>query len=459
MRLAPGLTLMAHQEQTAQFLSRTPRAFDTSDAGSGKTLASLEAFRRTAPGRLLVLAPLSIMQPSWGNDIDKFFPGTTYEIAHGTDKQRRQAMLSGAEIVISNTDAVNWMAKDPEVLTGFTHLVVDEFTHYKNRNSQRSTALKYIAKHFTYIWMLSGTPNPNTILDIWHPALILDNGKRLGRKYWNFRSQVCHPVQNGPSPQHVKWVDRPGAEDVVADLLKDITIRHRFEDCVDIPPNYTSTMTLRPPQWLYAKYLQLLEHSVLDTGEGVLTAVHAGARIKKVLQLLSGAVYSEDGEVLRIHNERYQLITDLIAARDQCVVAYNWQHEINALTQYASRAQIPFAIINGSVPAAARTQAVSAFQRGEIKAIFAHPQSAAHGLTLTRGTTTIWASPTYNAEHYQQFNRRIYRTGQTRKTETVRIAYANTKEEEVYEALDGKLTRMEDLLDLFTQQTQRRTVA
>ncbi len=50
----------------------------------------------------------------------------------------------------------------------------------------------------------------------------------------------------------------------------------------------------------------------------------------------------------------------------------------------------------------------SDFQSGKIRALFAHPQSAGHGLTLTKGTTTIWTSPTYNAEHYKQFNHRIY---------------------------------------------------
>ena len=78
--------------------------------------------------------------------------------------------------------------------------------------------------------------------------------------------------------------------------------------------------------------------------------------------------------------------------------------------------------------------------------MFAHPQSAGHGLTLTKATTAIWCSPTYNAEHFQQFNRRIYRSGQTQKTETILITARNTWEEQVYKKLNGKLNRMETLL-------------
>ena len=70
---------------------------------------------------------------------------------------------------------------------------------------------------------------------------------------------------------------------------------------------------------------------------------------------------------------------------------------------------------------------------------------------MTKATTVIWASPTYNAEHYQQFNRRIYRAGQTQKTQIIQIAARNTWEPDVYEKLEGKLGRMENLLTVLNQ--------
>ena len=87
-------------------------------------------------------------------------------------------------------------------------------------------------------------------------------------------------------------------------------------------------------------------------------------------------------------------------------------------------------------------------QAGQLQVVFCHPQSAGHGLTMTKATTIIWASPTYNAEHYAQFNRRIYRAGQTLKTEVIKIAAKNTWENAVFEKLEGKLTKMEDLLSI-----------
>ena len=83
--------------------------------------------------------------------------------------------------------------------------------------------------------------------------------------------------------------------------------------------------------------------------------------------------------------------------------------------------------------------------------MFCHPQSASHGLTLTKATTCIWCSPTYNAEHFQQFNKRIHRAGQKLKTETILIAAHKTWEEDVYTKLDTKLGKMENLLHILTE--------
>jgi SNF2 family DNA or RNA helicase len=142
-------------------------------------------------------------------------------------------------------------------------------------------------------------------------------------------------------------------------------------------------------------------------------------------------------------------VMELVAEREQCVIAFNWQHELANLKQYADKYGFSYGEIHGGIPARERAGIVSRFQDGDLRILICHPQSAAHGLTLTAGTTTIWCSPTYNAEHYSQFNSRIYRAGQKRRTETIRIAYRDTAEMEVYERLDNKVTRMEDLLELF----------
>ena len=61
-------------------------------------------------------------------------------------------------------------------------------------------------------------------------------------------------------------------------------------------------------------------------------------------------------------------------------------------------------VIDGDTPEEKRKKVVDELQLGELQVVFCHPQSAGHGLTMTKATSIIWCSPTYNAEHYLQFD-------------------------------------------------------
>lgn len=442
------ITPYPHQEHVAQFKASTPRCFDHSDPGTGKTISSILGFLRS-PGRerMLVVAPLSILKVSWGDDIAKA-SDLSYAIAHGNEAARTKAFASGAKVVIINHDGVKWLAKNLHLLAGFTHVTVDEYTAFKNRTTQRGKALLQIAARVPYLWMLSGTPDSNGLCDMWFPALLVDNGQRLGRDFWRYRSNVCVARQVGPRAEHVQWVDRPEAIMEVADKLKDISIRYKLTECIDMPENIVRDLFVPMPKEIEKLVKQFKEDAYLELESGVVNAVQASSRTQKLLQILSGSVYGEDGEKHHVHNYRHELITELVMERAQCLVAFNWRHEREGLVREAERNSLLYAVIDGDTPVKERERIVNDFQRGAIKVIYAHPQSAGHGLTLTAGTTTIWASPTANAEHYIQFNARIYRNGQTQRTETIRVGYENSAEIAVYNNCDGKVTNMTEMLQL-----------
>lgn len=441
----------AHQKVTSQFLVDHPRAIVTSDPGTGKTRSVADAYAQVkGDGRMLVLAPLSILQVSWADDLHKFQPNLTWGISVAGDREK--AFKSGVDVVITNHDGIKWindqLKKNAKFLYGFDTFCIDEFTAFKNKDSARSKACLAVAKHFNRRWILSGTPNSNTILDVWHPTLICDDGERLGSRFYAFRSNVCTSRFNGFGTE---WKDKPEATSMVASMLHDISIRYALEECITMPERSVSSRVTRLSAKSRAAYKQLMDDAVLHASTGKLTAVHASAKIKKILQLCTGAVYDADGNVLDVHTDRYDLVMDLVAERKHTLVAFNWTHERDAMVLIAEKLGIKYGVIDGSVAGNKRTEVVNAFQRGELQVVFAHPQSAGHGLTLTQATTTIWASPTYNAEHYKQFNARMYRAGQRKRTEIIHVAAENTLEEIVYDKLQNKLERMEDLLDTLKQ--------
>lgn len=447
--------LFAHQVRDLEVMRRTPHVFDMSDPGTGKTRKCIELIRNDAPHqRTLVLCPKSIMRAAWGHDIDKFAPHVRWAVAAAP--KREAAFASDAQVVIANHDAAKWLRDNAHLLDRFHRLIVDESTAFKNADAQRAKSLRDLAALFDRRILLSGTPNPNGILDLWHQFLILDGGQRLGRSFYRFRSTTCEAqtkftkrLAGGRSVDIQDWTEKPGAVEAVFALVQDITLRNRLEDCIDIPENHTYTVGFELSKQHAKLYREAVETAKLTLKDGKAAPLKQQSLWTKLLQIASGAVYTDSGTFYDpVAPERYELILDLAEARPQSLVAFNWRHQRDELTALAKKRGLAFGLIDGSVDQKDREQAVRDFQTGKLRILFAHPQSAGHGLTLTAGTATIWSSPTYNLEHFEQFNRRIYRAGQTQRTETIMVCAVGTLEEQVYARLGAKKLSMDTLLEL-----------
>lgn len=420
-----------------------------SDPGTGKTRAHLAAFwerRKAGGGKALVLATKSILQSAWGNDIDRFFPGMRYSVAYATNRER--AFMQDVDVYITNHDAVKWLLDHQKYLTGFDTLIIDESTAYKNQQAQRSKAVRKLAARFQYKELLTGTPNPNSITELWHQMLLLDSGERLGSSFYKFRLATCNPIQVGPRPDMVEWHDKPGVEAAVFGLISDVSIRHEFEKCNSIPENFVTQVSFDLPRAAKQAYEQMAQHAMIVVDEQEINAVNAASVTQKLLQIAAGAMYDGSGGHVIIDRGRTDLVLDLVEERKHCLVAFLWKHQRDLLIEGAKARGITFGVIDGEVSTTDRVRVVDDFQAGKLKCVFAHPQSAGHGLTLTKGTSTIWTSPTWNAEHYEQFNHRIYRAGQTEKTETVHVCANGTLDERVYSVLHKKVSSMDLLRSL-----------
>lgn len=439
----------AHQAVGSEFRRANERVIDHSDAGTGKTRMCIDAFGRAGDGRILVLCPMSLVESAWLDDIHKFAPHISAEIAYA---KNREAVIRGtADVVIANHDAAKWLFQNRNLLRGFKELVIDEYTAYKNRTTQRTRGVMDIRHLFEYRTIMSGTPGTQSLDDLWAPTFVCDDGRRLGTNFFKYRAQVMEPKQVGPKAEHVEWVEKPGARELVVSQLADITIRFE-KSLLNLPPQTMTTYKTNLPEAIQRKYDLLARDATLLMENGRINAINAGVLANKLLQLCTGAVYDEHGIAHAVHTERYDLIMDLIQERPWAsLVAFNWRHEREFLTKLAAQRGISFEVIDGETPPETRAAIVRRYQNGELKVVFAHPQSTSHGLTFTRGRTIIWASPTSSGEYFMQFNARQYRAGQTETTEVIMLAARGTREERAYDRLSGKVERTTDLLRLFTQ--------
>ena len=107
------ISAYAHQEETTNFLTNNPRCLVTSDPGTGKTRSVLDAHVQWG-GRTLVLAPLSILEAAWVDDIKKFQPDIKYGVAYAKNRQKVFEDTS-LDMVITNFEAVKFLVKKQQL--------------------------------------------------------------------------------------------------------------------------------------------------------------------------------------------------------------------------------------------------------------------------------------------------------------------------------------------------------
>lgn len=442
--------LWPHQEETRRRYEQHPQALlDLSDAGTGKTRGAIQAFsdrRRNGGKCALVVAPKTLLDSAWGEDISKFNPELSYSIAWAHN--RAKAFELDVDVYITNPAASTWLAKQgKKFFDRFDTLIIDEISDFKHRTSQRSKAMRKICKHFKYRAGLTATPNSTSVTDIWHQALIIDDGELLGTNFWKFREAVCIPEIRDPRfPNRVEWRDRPGAVQAVAEILAPIVVRHNFEDVMPHVPEQTiKTVNYMPSQRLLALYERLKAEALLKVKEGEVDAVNAAALRTKLLQVASGSVYGVDG-VITFDTGRTELVRQLISQRPHSIVFYNWEHQRDSMVEALDKAGISNIVLGRDTRD--RGQVVRDFQDGQYQVMLMHPQTGAHGLTLTRATTVIWMSPNDRADLIKQGDARVRRGTQDKVTESIRICAKGTLEEQVFDNTERKLSAMDELMEI-----------
>lgn len=439
-----------HQKTTASFLSVRKRAFCFSEAGTGKTASVIWAadylMNKGLVRRVLVLCPLSIMKSAWQQDLFKFAMHRSCSVAHGSAQQRKKIIEAGSEFVILNYDGVA-VVKDEIAAGGFDLIVIDEANAYKNAQTNRWKILNRIIKETNpYLWMLTGTPAAQSPVDAYGLAKLMDVPS-CPRFYGAFRDRVMAKITQ------FKWVPKSDAHSVVHKLLQP-AIRFEKKDCLDLPPvtHVEREAPLTPQQKKY--YTLLKTQMLLEAAGEEVSAVNAATKLNKLLQIASGVVYTDSGQVLEFDvSSRISVVLEVIEETNNKVLVFvPFTHTIELLRSRLEREGIPCAIINGQVSLNKRADIVDRFQNAEDpRVLLIQPQAASHGLTLTAADTIIWYAPVTSVETYLQANARIDRPGQKNAMTIVHIRGSEV-ENRLYAMLQGNIGNHEKIIDLYRKE-------
>jgi len=431
---------MAHQMETASFLTLNRRAFCFNDPGTGKTLSALWAadylMKRGEVRRVLILCPLSIMHSAWMGDINQSVIHRSAVVAHHSQAARRIEMIQkDYEIVIANYDGLNLIANEINNDGRFDLIIVDEANAYKNPSTRRWKALASIVKPDTYLWMMTGTPASQSPVDAYGLAKLVNPGG-VPKFQTAWRDKVMNKISM------FKWMPKANSRDVVYEALQP-AIRFTKEQCLDLPPVMTITreVPMTPQQ---SKYYKLLKEQMLVRAAGeTISAVNAGVAVNKLLQISCGAAYTDDKEVVEFDaSPRLAVLEEILEETSRKVIIFAlFRSSIDTISTYLTKRGFNVAQIHGDVSATKRGQIINDFQTTDlIRVLVMQPQATAHGITLTAADTVVFYGPMMSVELYKQAIARADRKGQTSDKVTVVHIESSPLEKKLFKAMDGKVS-------------------
>ena len=432
-----------YQKYAIEYIKSHPITALFLDMGLGKTVTTLTAIRDLMYDtfkvrRVLVVAPLRVARDTWPEEIRKWdhLKDLTYSVVVGIVAERRRALQKEADIYIVNRENLAWLYQNSRL--DFDMVVLDELSSFKNAKSKRFKAMKAMRPEVKRIVGLTGTPSGNGLMDLWAEFRLLDMGERLGKYISQYRSLYFKPdKRNGMVVFSYKPL--PGAEEVIYHQIADITVSMKANDYLEMPELVSVAKEVTLSEKEKKRYDELKKSLVLELPGGEVTAANAASLTMKLSQMANGAIYTDDKNVVGIHNRKLDALEDLVeSANGQPVlVAYWFKHDKDRIQKRMEARELK------------EPQDFADWNAGKISVALIHPASAGHGLNLQQGgSILIWFGLTWSLELYQQTNARLWRQGQQSRTVIIQhIVAKGTIDERILKVLEHKDGTQAALID------------
>ena len=432
-----------YQKYAIEYIKSHPITALFLDMGLGKTVTTLTAIRDLMYDafevkRVLVVAPLRVARDTWPDELRKWnhLKELTCSVVVGTVAERRRALQQDADIYIVNRENLAWLYENSRL--DFDMVVLDELSSFKNHQSKRFRAMKAMRPKVKRIVGLTGTPTGNGLMDLWAEFRILDMGERLGRYISQYRNLYFKPdKRNGMVVYSYKPL--PGAEEAIYHQISDITMSMKATDYLEMPERVSVAKEVRVSETEKKRYDELKKSLVLELPGGEVTSANAASLTLKLSQMANGAIYTDDKNVVNIHDRKLEALEDLVESANgkSVLVAYWFKHDKDRIRERMEARELK------------EPQDFADWNAGKIPVALIHPASAGHGLNLQKGgSILIWFGLTWSLELYQQTNARLWRQGQADKTVIIQhIVAKDTIDERILNVLKHKDGTQAALID------------
>lgn len=325
---------------------------------------------------------------------------------------------SAAKVVIANFEA---LSTDKERVKLFLKcrnvaIIIDESTKLKNPDAQLTKDFFELADLFKIRTIMTGTPVANRPYDIWAQIYFLDKGRSLGADFAEFKrhTDLSNKLVNDDEAREL-------FESTVAGIFEKIsafTVRETKKSCAIALPQkvYESVYTdFEPTQYrMYRTVLHELEIEVKRDGEAVVDDDSVALkRLLRLLQITSNPklLHETYAAISGKEQELTSRLEEICSVGDKCIVWSNFIENIDHFCEKFKRYNP--CKIHGSMTIEDRNASVAKFKADpSCMVLFATPQAAKEGLTLTVANHIIFYDRGFNLDDYLQAQDRIHRISQ-----------------------------------------------
>ncbi len=437
-----------YQTEAIDRLERLPNYGLFLDMGLGKTIITLTAIQRLIYDsfevrKVLIVAPRKVAESTWQDEAEKWqHLDLKFSTVLGSAKEREAALRADADCYVINRENVVWLCQYYKFQLPFDMLVIDESSSFKNPQAKRFRALRKCRGCFRRVVILTGTPAPNTLIDLWSQIYLLDGGAALGRTITEYRETYFKPDRMNGYIVYSYKLKNDAAEKAIYDAIEPLCMSLKAADYLRLPKRIDNVIRIELPEKAMKAYREMAKDLVLGIGEpDEITAVNAAALSNKLLQMANGRVYTDAGRarVLDIHEAKIEALQEIVEANEgkPILVFYAYQHDLKQLQWKFPEAKC----LTGP-------EELRAWNGGKIPMLLAHPASTAFGLNLQAGGNIIvWYGLTWSLELYQQANARLYRQGQEKPVIINHLVAKGTVDEQVMKAITAKAAGQDALME------------
>lgn len=419
------------------------------DMGLGKTVCTLTAlhelkYHRFSIRKALVIAPKKVAENTWSAEAAKWehLQDLRLSVVLGTAKQRIAALCEPADVYIINRENTQWLVKYYGRDWPFDVVILDESTSFKNHQAKRFRALKAVRSRISRLIELTGTPSPRSLMDLWAQVYLLDGGERLGRTISVYREIYFVPDKRSRTTIF-SYAPKEGADEAIYKQLSDICISMKSEDYLELPDRIDHDIPVILDSKAAKAYRDLECNMLLEVSEEeIVTAASRATLTGKLLQLCNGAVYTETGDVIPIHDCKMEAFLETLEQLQgqNVLVYYYFRHDRDRILQALEGSGRTVRVYRGA-------QEEKDWNAGKIDILLAQPASCGYGLNLQDGGHHIvWFGLTWSLEEYQQANKRLHRQGQKYPVIVHRLIVKGGMDEDVIRSLESKDESQEALI-------------